>query len=93
MVLAGHVDSAVYGIAVFYYIRNLRVGDSIQYRTASGQTVNYTVTAVTDLLPSANWDAVVASGTADMTLITCIGTWNAAAREYSHRRVVQAKKS
>lgn len=92
VVIAGHVDSAVYGIAVFYYIRNLKAGDSIQYRTADGRTVNYVVTGVADYLPTANWEAIVASNAADMTLITCIGTFNAAAREYSHRRVVHAKK-
>jgi LPXTG-site transpeptidase (sortase) family protein len=92
VVIAGHVDSAVYGIAVFYYIRNLKAGDSIQYRTADGRTVNYVVTGVADYLPTANWEAIVASNAADMTLITCIGTFNAAAREYSHRRVVHARK-
>jgi hypothetical protein len=91
-VLAGHVDSAIYGAAVFYYMRNLKAGDPIQYITSDGVTHNYVVTGVGDYLPDADWASIVASRTADMTIITCIGTFNTAIREYSHRRVVFARR-
>jgi hypothetical protein len=97
LVMSGHVDCARChngspGLAVFYYIRNLGPGDSIQYYTAGGQVVNYVVMSSGDYDSSANWAAIVAAGAADLTLITCTGTWNAAAHEYSHRHVVFARK-
>jgi LPXTG-site transpeptidase (sortase) family protein len=92
LVMAGHVDSAVYGAAVFYYMRNLAVGDAIQYRTSEGELFTYVVTGVGDYLPSDNWTGIVSSATADLTLITCIGTFDRSIREYSHRRVVFASR-
>lgn len=93
LVMAGHVDSAIYGAAVFYYMKNLGAGDSIQYRMSDGQVVSYVVTGVGDYLPEDDWTGIVASGTADLTLITCIGTFDRTIREYSHRRVVFARKA
>jgi LPXTG-site transpeptidase (sortase) family protein len=90
MVLAGHIDSARYGAAVFYYIRNIQINDQIQYRMSNGTVLTYRVTAVADYLPTDNWAQLVSTNNADMTLITCIGTFNTAIREYSHRRVVMA---
>lgn len=91
-VLAGHVDSARYGAVVFYSLRNLVAGDTIEYYTNDGRFYKYAVTAIGDYLPSDNWTYVVSSGTADLTIITCIGTFDPTIREYSHRRVVFAKK-
>ena len=98
MVLSGHVDCAAChsgspGLAVFYYVKNLGPGDGIDYYTADGRLVRYVVTSAGDYEPNTDWSAIVASGTADLTLITCIGTWNPSAREYSHRRVVFARKA
>jgi len=98
-VLAGHVDCArcgpggTPGLAVFYYMRNLVPGDVIEYYTQGGGYYKYVVTYVADLPPDADWGSIVASNAADMTLITCSGTFQSAIHEYTTRRVVQARKA
>jgi hypothetical protein len=95
LVLSGHVDCARCrnggsGTAVFWSVRNLAVGDSAQFVTATGATINYVVTSSRSLSPNANWDLIIASDAADMTLITCTGTF--AGGEYNLRHVVALKK-
>jgi hypothetical protein len=95
MVLAGHVDCArchngSSGRAVFYSVRNLQAGASIQYVTSAGQTLNYVVMSSASYNPNSNWAPIVASRAADLTLITCTGTFSGG--EYSLRHVVQAKR-
>ena len=89
--VSGHVDYRTVGAAVFYNLRNVRMGDVIQYRRTDGQIVRYSVSYVDDILPGADWDPIVSAGGPEkITLITCNGEFNSATREYSHRRVVQA---
>lgn len=88
-VFAGHVDYRNYGPAVFYQLRNVQAGDLIEYHTAAGGYFKYQVQSAVDYAPDANWAALV-SGENLLTLITCNGEFNSAAREYSHRRVVRA---
>ncbi|HXH21388.1 MAG TPA: class F sortase [Dehalococcoidia bacterium] len=96
-VLAGHVDCGRCGpggtpsIAVLYYMRNLVPGDTIEYYTQAGQVYRYVVTFAGDYSPSADWGSIVASSAADITIITCTGTFSGG--EYSLRRVVQARKA
>jgi hypothetical protein len=96
-VMAGHVDcgrcypGGTAGIAVLYYMRNLAVGDTIEYYTQSGTVIRYTVTFAGDYTPTADWGSIVASGSADITIITCTGTFSGG--EYNLRRVVQARKA
>ena len=93
LVLAGHVDSAVYGAVVFYNLSQLQVGEIIEYYTSDGQVFRYEVTGAGDYLPTDNWSAIVGSSTADITLITCNGSFNTSvAGEYSHRRAVFGKR-
>ena len=92
-VIAGHVDSAVYGQAVLWNLRAgpIAVGDVIDYYTASGKRFSYIVQWFADYPPDANWAAIVASnGHDELTIITCIGTFDSSIRQYSHRRVVRA---
>lgn len=91
-VIAGHVDSAVYGIVVFYYIRNLVAGDVIEYYAADGSYHKYAVTSVGDYPNTFNFAQLVGSSVADLTIITCSGTFDTSVRNYSHRRVVFAQK-
>jgi hypothetical protein len=98
LVVAGHVDCArchngASGGAVFYNIRNLKAGDSIQYVTAAGQTQNYVVTSAQWFEPGANWAAILSSGAADLSIVTCIGTFDSSRHEYTHRLVVYASKT
>ena len=93
MVIAGHVDSAVYGAVVFYNLGQLQTGAIIEYYTSDGQVFRYEVTGAGDYLPTDNWAGIVASNTADITLITCVGSFNTSiAGEYSHRRAVFGKR-
>ena len=97
LVMAGHVDcgrcyNGGAGAAVFWDVRYLPVGASIQYYSG-GQVYNYVVSASGDYGPGADWEGIVAAGSADMTIITCDGTFDPSAREYSHRRVIFARKT
>jgi hypothetical protein len=96
LVLAGHVDCARCngggpGTAVFYNTRYLSPGDSIQYITSSGAVHNYTVFSNVDYSPNTNWASIVSPGTADITIVTCTGTFSGG--HYSLRNVVFARKS
>ncbi len=98
-VMAGHVDCAACGaggtpgLAVLYYLRNLGNGDVIEYYTQAGGYFKYVVTYAGDLQPDADWASIVSAGSADLTIITCSGTFVASAHEYTTRRVVQARKA
>jgi hypothetical protein len=90
LTLAAHVDCAVChngssGLALFYGVSKLQVGAEATYYFNDGTVQKYRVRSVSAYSPGANWGAILASGQADMTLITCGGTWDAAAHEYSTR--------
>ena len=91
LILSGHVDCARCinggsGRAVFWGIRNMKVGDTAQYLMANGTTINYVVVTSEALSVNSDWAQVVASSAADMTLITCTGTFSGG--EYNQRHVV-----
>lgn len=95
LVLSGHVDCARCrnggsGTAVFWSVRNLKEGDTAQYLAADGKMLNYVVTVSRSISPNADWDSIVASWVADMTLITCTGSFSGG--EYNLRHVVLLKK-
>jgi len=95
LVLAGHVDCARCvgggpGTAVFYNTRYLGVGDTIQYITAGGVVQNYVVFSNADYSPDIDWAGIVASGTADITIITCTGSFSGG--HYDLRNVVFGRK-
>jgi sortase (surface protein transpeptidase) len=88
-VIAGHVDY-ICCLAVFAPLRNVQEGDVIEYFTADGTKYSYVVQWYGDYPPETNWASLVGGGPDIMTLITCNGTFDSGAREYSHRRVVRA---
>ncbi len=97
LVLAGHVDcgrcrNGGSGTAVFWSVRGLKAGDTAQYVLKDGKTVNYVVTASQDVNTDTDWASIVSSKFADMTLITCTGTFDAGAHEYNLRHYVALKK-
>jgi hypothetical protein len=96
LVMAGHVDcgrcyNGGAGTAVFWSVRNLKPGDTAQYRTADGRVVNYVVTSSRSLGGGTDGLSIVASGAADMTLITCTGSFSGG--EYNLRHVVAFRKA
>ena len=96
LILSGHVDCArcrngSSGTAVFYSIRSLKIGDTAQYQTADGRVIDYVVVMSQTFSPNDDWEAIVGSAAADMTLITCTGTFSGG--EYNLRHVVAFKKA
>jgi hypothetical protein len=95
MVLSGHVDCARCvnggsGTAVFWSVRNLKPGDTAEYRTADGKAITYVVVESHAVGTDADFSAIVASSTADMTLITCTGSFSGG--EYDKRHIVAFKR-
>jgi LPXTG-site transpeptidase (sortase) family protein len=100
-VFAGHFDWTVNGqpvIGVFYYIRDLEVGDIIEVKLEDGTDYKYSVVgnlAVPDNDPTA-MDLMAPTPTDMITLITCGGVWtpdpnNPLGGEYTHRQVVRGE--
>jgi sortase (surface protein transpeptidase) len=94
-IISGHVDCAACinggpGAAVFWSVRTLGSGASVQYVNPDGSVTEYVVFASYSTDPNVNWDAILADDAADMTLITCTGTFSAG--EYSNRHVVQLRR-
>jgi hypothetical protein len=95
MPIAAHVDCAGChngspGTALFWAVRDMQYGDTAQYITAAGEVYNYYVVFVGDFSPDTDWAPFVASGVADMTLITCVGTFSGG--HYDTRRLVHLRK-
>jgi LPXTG-site transpeptidase (sortase) family protein len=91
IILAGHVDSKA-GVAVFWYIRYLRPGDAITIQTDDGAEHQYEVTDTTTYPAyQAPVSEIVGPASEEVvTIITCEGTFRNG--DYSHRRVVRAKR-
>jgi hypothetical protein len=92
-VIAGHLDRKDGSPAVFWWLRLLRVGDTISVRTAAGTTLQFVVTDVeTYLNPTGGPDDPVLqrifgpATTANLNLITCAGDWTG--KEYNKKLVV-----
>jgi len=93
-VLAGHVDYHPNIQAVFWTLRNARAGDAIDYYTAAGQHLQYTVEWKREAGPDDDFvDYVSQAGKDMLTLITCDGVFNPVTRHYDHRSVVRAVRS
>jgi hypothetical protein len=95
-VMSGHVDCGKCnnggpGTAVFWGVRDLSPGDSAQIYTADGKVVNYVVSSAGSYTSSTDYTGFVSAGAADLTIITCTGTFSAG--EYDKRHVVQFKKA
>ena len=96
-IIAGHVDcgrcyNGGSGTAVFWYIRSLAIGATAQYIAADGTVTNYVVFNEYAVPDGSDFSSVVSSSAADMTLITCTGTFTASAGGYNNRYVVQLRK-
>jgi len=90
-VVGCHVDSAVYGVVLCWHVRSLAAGAQIQYIKANGEVINYTVVSSNTYSANVDFSGIVAAGTADLTIITCTGTF--AGGSYDQRHVVQAVRS
>ena len=89
-VIDGHFDTVTGAPSVFYYLKNLQKGDSIQVIDEKNQTYTFTVTTVTDY-PTNTFPLVLVFGPAtsrNLNLITCSGNWDKTRHNYSMRTVV-----
>lgn len=93
-VFAGHVDYVNVGPAVFWSLKELVPGASVEIRYADGTTLSYEVSAVNTFdVATAPIDEIVGPTSVDsLTLITCAGNFNRATGQYDKRLVVRAEK-
>jgi len=91
LVIAGHVDSQD-GPAVFYRLRDLSPGDTVEVTSEDGTLTRYRVTDVQDHPKDAFPTAAVFGATAgdELRLVTCGGTFDRALRSYTDNLVVFA---
>lgn len=92
-VIAGHYDRVTGAPAVFYHLSSLTAGDTISVAMDSGKTFTFTVTKTTSF-PDAQFPLATVfntPGKPTLNLITCDGTWNASAKNYSNRLVVYSE--
>jgi LPXTG-site transpeptidase (sortase) family protein len=94
VVVAGHVDYAGVGPAVFYSIGSLAEGDLVQVQSAEGVVYDYRVTGseVYYAMSAPIGDIVAPTGVETVTMITCTGTFNPATGEYDQRIIVRAER-
>jgi sortase A len=91
-VLDGHLDTATGAPAVFYYLEDINIGDTITVTDQKGQVFHFVVTNKQSY-PWDNFpldDIFGPSNTAHLHLITCQGIWNETSHNYSQRLVVSA---
>lgn len=92
-VFAGHVDHIRVGRAVFWNLRDVKIGDIMEYHTIDGQIYRYRVSRITTQNASSPANDVVAPTTVEtMTVITCTGSFDRNALSYDQRLIVQATR-
>ncbi len=92
IVLAGHVDFAGIGPAVFWDLWRVRVGDLVELELVDGRVLRYAVTGLETVDEArAPVERIVGSTpTERLTLITCAGNYNPATGRYDQRLIVVA---
>jgi LPXTG-site transpeptidase (sortase) family protein len=94
-VLTGHVDDRIQGLGAFYRLGELAPGDPVEVTLADGSVLAYRVTT-TDRIPKAELptdELFARAGDPRLTLITCGGEFDRAARSYQENVVVTAERA
>jgi LPXTG-site transpeptidase (sortase) family protein len=92
-VFAGHVDHIRVGRAVFWNLRNVKIGDVMEYHSIDGQIYRYRVARITTQPASAPAnDFVAPTAVETMTVITCTGSFDRNSLSYNQRLIVQATR-
>ena len=90
-VILGHVDSTT-GISVFYYLKNMHVGDKVYVTLADGKVAAFAVDGLQrvgkDAFPTAS--VYGKSGYPSLRLITCGGPFDKATGHYVDNVIVYA---
>ena len=97
IVLAGHLDYYDVGEAVFYNLGKLKEKDLIEVTGSDDVVYRYAVDSAEDVdiaeLTAEEVQDIVGKTTGEvLTLITCSGTFDADAQQYSQRKIVRAKR-
>jgi len=94
-VFSGHVDWFTGELGVFGRVKELKDGDEIQIQLSDGMAMTYKV--VSSILyesAKAPVEEIVGPTEKDsLTFITCEGTFDRSAQDYSHRRIVRAERA
>jgi sortase A len=92
-VLAGHLDTVKGTPAVFWDLAKLNLGDEIIVTDDKNHTFYYVVTnKTTYVYDQVPLDKIFAqTGEPILNLITCGGSFNRAARNYTHRTIIESK--
>ena len=98
IVLAGHLDYYDVGEAVFYNLGELKKKDVIAVTGSDDTVYRYAVDWVEDVeiaeLTAERVQEIVGKTSGEvLTLITCSGTFDADAQQYSQRKIVRAKRT
>ena len=95
-VFSGHVDYIDYGPAVFWNLKDLVEGDTIEVHLTEGTVYTYAVESRWAVSAEPTQDelrTIVGPTTNDVvTLITCGGDWLPSEQQYSERTVVRARR-
>jgi LPXTG-site transpeptidase (sortase) family protein len=88
---SGHVDYHPHYTAVFWDLRQLVAGDEIDVQLLDGTLVRYVVQWTTWIGDTDNFGQfAVNDGVDELTIVTCIGTFDSSTHNYSNRFVVRA---
>jgi LPXTG-site transpeptidase (sortase) family protein len=92
VVMAGHVDQAAYGPAVFSRLRYVDIGDTIEVALQNGTSYTYRITSVRtyNVNSAPTGDLIGPTNGETLTLITCDGAWSNQTNAYVNRLVVRA---
>lgn len=98
IVLAGHLDYYDVGEAVFYNLGKLKEKDLIEVTGSDDTVYRYAVESVEDVdiaeLDADQVQEIVGKTSGEvLTLITCGGTFDTDAQQYSQRKIVRAKRT
>jgi LPXTG-site transpeptidase (sortase) family protein len=89
-IFSGHVDYHPHYTAVFWDLRQLVPGDIIDVYLLDGSLVRYSVQWAKWIDPSVNFSSYAfQTGEELITIVTCVGTFSSATRQYSNRLVVR----
>lgn len=93
-VITGHVNWYYGAKGVFENLNKVRPGDKIEVQNDKGEVISFVVREIRDFDPEAVATDVFISddGKAHLNIITCEGTWDSGAKQYTQRLVVFADR-
>ena len=90
-VIDGHLDWYDTSRAVFYYLKNIQVGDDIEVQRLDGVSHHFRVTSVQSVAYNATVPGLFTiNGPSRLSLITCGGQWDFKKGEYLQRVIVDS---